>query len=329
MLLPGASVLERLVARTRSSSQCSPLAHSGRGASAEQRDRLQHLLETDDTGFSRLDQLRRAPRRLSSPELVRALTRLEDIRSLGVGELDLSRIPPRRIRMLARYAAAARAQAIARMPDERRIATLVAFAREYEIVAQDDALDLFDMLLAKLLNEARKEGQRERLRTLRQLDQAALTLARACEVLLADVCEEIDVRSAVFAQVSQDDLASALETVGTLTRLPDDHYYDQLLRRYRTIRRFLPTFLEVLDFQSVDAARPIMKGLAFLESIEGERQPDMEQGALGCGHEAMAPLGGSPGRGRGSQGLLVLRAGPSARRSPATGRLRVAQPPLG
>ena len=128
---------------------------------------MQRLLELDDTGFSRLDQLRRAPRRLSSPELVRALTRLEDIRSLGVGELDLSRIPPRRIRMLARYAAAAKAQAITRMPDERRIATLAAFAREYEIVAQDDALDLFDMLLAKLLNEARKEGQRERLRTLR------------------------------------------------------------------------------------------------------------------------------------------------------------------
>ncbi len=280
VLLPGASVLERLVARARNRANARLWRLLASACDAEQRDSLQRLLEPDDTGFSKLDQLRRGPRRVSSPALVRALTRLEDIRLLGVGELDPSRIPPRRIRMLARYAAAAKAQAIARMPDERRIATLAAFAREYEIVAQDDALDLFDMLLAKLLNEARSEGQLERLRTLRQLDQAALTLARACEVLLAEGREEIDVRSAVFARVPQDDLASALETVGTLTRLPDDHYYDQLLSRYNTIRRFLPMFLEVLGFQSVDTARPVMKGLAFLESIEGERQPDMNNAPM-------------------------------------------------
>ena len=201
--------------------------------------------------------------------------------------------------MLARYAAAARAQAIARMPDERRIATLAAFAREYEIVAQDDALDLFDMRLSHLLNEARTEGQRERLRTLRQLDQAALTLARACKVLLADngPQTDTDVRKAVFAQVPASDLASALDTVGALTRSPDDHYYDQLLRRYRTIRRFLPTFLEVLSFQGVDAARSIMKGLAFLESIEGERQPKMDAAPLAVVTRRWHPLVLHPDRG--------------------------------
>lgn len=166
------------------------------------------------------------------------------------------------------------------MTEKRRLATLVAFAREYEIMAQDDALDLFDMLLAHLLNDARNKGQRERLRTLRRLDRVALTLARACEVLLADDRAETDLRSAIFAQVSQDDLASAIETVEELSRLPDDHYYDQLLRRYRTIRGFLPTLLEVLDFRSVDTARPVMSGLAFLQSIEGKRRPDMNKAPM-------------------------------------------------
>ncbi len=290
VLLPGATVLERLVsqARHRANTRLWRLLAAAPGA--DQKVQLMRLLETDESGFSKLDQLRRAPRRLSGPELVRALTRLVEIRSLGVGELDLSRIPPRRIRMLARYAAAARAQAIAQMADNRRAATLVAFAREYEIVAQDDALDVFDMLLAKLLNKARKEGQQERLRTLRQLDQAALTLARACEVLLEDGCDEIDLRSAVFAQVSQDDLASALETVGTLSRLPGDEYYDQLLGRYRTIRGFLPMFLEVLDFHGVDAARPIMGALAFLESVEGERRPEMDNAPMGVVTSHWRPL---------------------------------------
>ena len=80
-----------------------------------------------------------------------------------------------------------KAQAIARMPRDRRIATLLAVVRETEMAALDDALDVFDMLIGKMSNQARHEGQRERLRTLRLLDDAALTLAQACYALLA--CE--------------------------------------------------------------------------------------------------------------------------------------------
>ena len=44
---------------------------------------------------------------------------------------------------LARFATVAKAQAVARMPLERRTATLLAFVRTLEATAQDDVLDLF------------------------------------------------------------------------------------------------------------------------------------------------------------------------------------------
>jgi predicted transposase YdaD len=65
--------------------------------------------------------------------MVEALLRLKEFRKLGVRHVALARIPPGRVKVLARYAAAAKAQAIARMPQERRIATLLAFAIVYEI----------------------------------------------------------------------------------------------------------------------------------------------------------------------------------------------------
>lgn len=281
VLLPGASVLERLVARVRSRANSRLWRLLAAAPDADQKARLKRLLVTDDTGQSKLDVLRRAPRRLSSPELVRALDRLTEIRALGAGALNLNRIPARRIRMLARYAAEARAQAIARMPEERQIATLVAFAKEYEVLAQDDALDLFDLLLAKLLGEAREEGQRERLKTLGDLDEAAMTLARACQMLLGEGDETTDIREAIFDLVPRDELLRALETVGALSRPQDDLYYDQLVERYATVRRFLPTFLETLCFQSVDTARGVIRALDFLASIEDKRAPDMGQAPLG------------------------------------------------
>ena len=51
--------------------------------------------------------------------LLDALQRLRDARALGVGELDLTRIPAGRLKLLARHTSTARAQAIQRMPAER------------------------------------------------------------------------------------------------------------------------------------------------------------------------------------------------------------------
>ena len=109
---------------------------------------------------------------------------------LGVGNLSLAGIPPGRTKSLARHAAAARAQAVARMPPERRIATLLAFAREFEIRALDDALDVFDLLITEIFRTAKNTGQKERIRTLGDLDKAALRLKTAVNVLLEDpACE--------------------------------------------------------------------------------------------------------------------------------------------
>ena len=62
------------------------------------------------------------------------------------------------------------------MPPERRIATLVAFARVFEAVAQDDAVDLLNQLITKCLARAEQTGVQERLRTIHNLDAAAIRL---------------------------------------------------------------------------------------------------------------------------------------------------------
>lgn len=84
---------------------------------------------------------------------------------------------------MARYAAAARATQIERMPADRRIATLLAWTCVFEATAQDEALDLLDGLMRSLWTGATRAGERERLRTLRDLDVAALQLREACLVL--------------------------------------------------------------------------------------------------------------------------------------------------
>src|SRR5262249_44437100 len=97
--------------------------------SPDLRTRLEALLLVPaGERVSPLDRLRRAPTRISAPAMVDALNRLIELRALRVSPVDMAQLPPGRVKALARYAAAAWARSMARMPPELGMGTLVAFA---------------------------------------------------------------------------------------------------------------------------------------------------------------------------------------------------------
>jgi Domain of unknown function (DUF4158) len=277
VVLPGVSLLARLVASVRDRAAARLWHTLSAIPNEEQRARLDRLLVVPaGARASALDRLRRAPTRASAPSLVDALKRLKEVRDLGMSHLELSHIPVGRLTSLARYAATSWAPVIARMPADRRIATLLAFAHVYEASAQDDALDVFDMLIGTLLTRVENEGDQARLRTLRDLDAAALRLRDACRVALDTSFPDDELREPIFAAAGgEDNLEFAITTVGDLTRPPEDHYYEDLLSRYSQIRQFLPTLLRTITFLSTAAGKPVLEAIAFLRTIEDQRKPNL------------------------------------------------------
>jgi hypothetical protein len=65
-----------------------------------------------------------------------------------------ARIPSSRIASLTHFANRAKAQAISRMATARRFATLVAFVHCLEATAQDEVLEVLEMLLHDLFGKA-------------------------------------------------------------------------------------------------------------------------------------------------------------------------------
>ena len=151
ILLPGQSVLVRLVATVRERATRRVHSRLARAAGPELRARLDKLLLVPEgQRRSELDLLRRPPFTPTITGLVRALDRLERVRALGAGQLDLSGIPPARVVALARYADQAWVTQLADLGPERRIATLVAYTHLLAVSARDDVIDIFDVVFGDL-----------------------------------------------------------------------------------------------------------------------------------------------------------------------------------
>jgi hypothetical protein len=185
------------------------------------------------------------------------------------------------VKTLARYAAAAKAQAIARMPRERRIATLLAFAIVYEIEAQDDTVDLLNQLLSIALRKADNKGKAERLKTIPALDRAAAQLRDAVLFVLDEEQPDQGLRAAIFEAIPREQLEKDVQTVDALIRGGDEtRYFDQLIDHYSQMRRFLPMLLHMIKFHSHSSPDPVLDALAFLRRREDNPELSMEKAPL-------------------------------------------------
>ncbi len=281
ILLPGATVLERVVARVRDRAADRLWKTLAAIPNQEQRHRLEALLQSPaGTRQSTLDRLRRAPVRVSAPSLIGALRRWKAIRDVGVGDLNVTSVPPTKLRTLARYAAKAWVGNLARMPDDRRVATLLALVKALELGAMDDALEVLDLLLTDRLKRAKRGREEERLRTLPQLDQAARLLWEACAVILDDNCEDVRVRPEVFERIPRSLLEQAFYQVSFLAKPADEHSNEELLRSYRGIRRFLPTVLRLLTFQCSQEGQAAVDAFEFLKRCEDGKEIDFDNAPM-------------------------------------------------
>ncbi len=268
VLLPGRSTLERIVGRIRSRVE-ERIWRLLAPKYKEHKEALEELLGIPEgSRTSLLDQLRCGPTRASGPALVRAITRLERVRNLSGKLRVIAHIPPSRIASLARFAQKSKVTAIARLPEQKRMATLTAFIQCLEADAYDDALEVLGMLLDDIFGKAEKAERKVRLRSLKDLDKSAMILADACKVILDEKLPNEDVRNRIFEMASADIISFAVKNIQEIVRPPNDVYYQELDKRYRRIRVFLPTLLKHLHFSSNHAGKPVNLGLQWLKAHE-------------------------------------------------------------
>jgi TnpA family transposase len=274
VLLPGATVLEKFVSRLRARVATRLHRRLCLGITDEQRSRMEALLTVPEgRRGSLLDELRAGPTRVSGPALIKSLNRLQTIRDLGITLPTAADLPLSRLQSLARYAQKAKLTALTRLPEERRFATLVAFLHCLEATAQDEAVEVLEGLLDDLFRTATSAQKQVRLRALQDLDRPANTLLQACHVILDPDCPDDELRARVFAATPKEELMKAVEEAMVLIRPSDEVFYEELEKRYRSVRRYLPAVLKHLDFGSTPTGKKVLEALKWLREAEDPSKP--------------------------------------------------------
>lgn len=285
VLLPGVSVLARQVAEVRAVADKrlhATVAGAARRADAALPGDLVETLKTPEgSRFSELERLRRPPTRTTGTAFARALERVAEIGAFQLGRLKLSQIPPNRMAALARYALGSKAALLERAAEPKRTAMLTAVMRHLEAKAIDEALDLFQVLMApRLLNTAKRKTEKERLSTLPQLEKASRTLARAAKVLFGELelvevhGTDVDVAALWAALEEVAPRAAVMTAAATVVSLvPEDEdaagvaMRAALVTRYNAVKPFLALLGESKALSADSGGKRVLAGVRALPAL--------------------------------------------------------------
>ena len=172
---------------------------------------------------------------------------------------------------------AAKATALRRHPEPRRVAALVATVRSLEAKAVDNALELFDVLMTNdLLARAARESRNEKLRRYPRLSKDAGKLAAAVGVLLDALEHEqqlsLDlVWEEIESKVSRAELGAAvvhlLELAPPVDGDPDGEWRTALVERFASVRAFVALLCETIEFGATAQAAGVLAAMSTLPGL--------------------------------------------------------------
>ncbi len=164
VLLPGVTTLTEDVAKARRAAEERLWARLAEQLNDDRAAALVGLLDVSaDSKKSALELLRRGPVDRTAKAFVAALDRVAAVERIGVAGADLGMVPQRRVRELARDGMVRNATALRRRrPHDKRLATLLAAVVYLRAKATDDALELFDVIMANELLARGRTGLHRR-----------------------------------------------------------------------------------------------------------------------------------------------------------------------
>jgi TnpA family transposase len=147
-------------------------------------------------------------------------------------------------------------------------------------MALDDAIDILDLLITGIAGEAKKLGQKKRLRTLKDLDKSALALAAICDLIMNEETKSSQLRKVIYSKCPKEKLAKSIATINDIARPSSDNFHDEMVEQYGKVKRFLPRLLKDITVKAAPAGKITLEAFDYLTELGHSRKQTLDNPPL-------------------------------------------------
>jgi Domain of unknown function (DUF4158) len=268
ILLPAALELERLALAARSFARKRAHKNLVEGLAQETISGLEALIAVDnDRELTPLAWLREWPEAPTQRNLAGIIERLQVIRKIGVEPDREQRIHRARYATIARETPILSAQHLSRFNPQRRLATLVVFAREMEAILTDAALVMFDKMLGSVFHRADRAYKENVVDRAKVLDASTRALLGMAKAMLAAKDSGEDQVAAVERALGWERLKTLVAEADKLITDTREDNLREIVDRYPTVRRMVPILLGAFTFRSWKSGDSLLAALDVLRDV--------------------------------------------------------------
>ena len=263
---PGLDRLMRAVSSARVTAQEEIRRRLDPELTPERCDQLNALVATDsELGVARLVWLNDGATSASAEWVKLEVAKLAYLEGLGAHRLDLSAIPPERLRQLATLARRSTPGALRQMAAERRHPILLAALAAAHTEIVDEIVRLFDMVLANTDGNAREQVAVRQAEAVRSDVGRLALLDDILDVVLDADLDDAAVGAGVRG-LGTERLAGAARSNDE--RLPRDGGHLELMEaRFSHVRSFAPQVLGALSFAASVSPSEVLDAVVLLQTM--------------------------------------------------------------
>ncbi len=245
-LLPGPSVLERLIIHICSNVHQQLFETVFQDLSPELRESIDQLLKVPEgEQRSYFHQLKAYPPAATISSLQSYLKRYKTVADTGIDNFEGRMLTPAFLEYLFKQAKRYSAKDLKRFADHKRYALMVCFLLETRKVLLDQLVTMHDQYLMNMCRKA-KHLYEQKHRELRKRQKKAVDIVLDANTYLLDWPSDQPILKTDFWQlVDEDKFRNSLEDLQAFKHLEERGYGDLLLARYPSLRKYFAEFIKL------------------------------------------------------------------------------------
>jgi TnpA family transposase len=268
IVLPPVAVIERLCAEAMTRAQRKVFALLTENLGAEQRAKLDQLLEQrEGSPYSTLSWLRMPPGAPTPRAVLGHIERLNAIRDLALSPEAGQNLHQNRLLQLAREAGQTAVYQLKEYEQARRHGTLVALMIETAATLTDEIIDLNDRLIGSFFTKSKNKYERAFAEQGKAINDKVRLYAKVGTALVDAREQGRDPFAAIEAIVSWDSFSASVKEAAELARDQDFDALSLIGEHYPQLRRYGPALIETLQLRPAPVARELIEAVEVLREM--------------------------------------------------------------